>query len=381
MRIVYCLDSINRIGGIQRVTVEKANALAAIDGNEVWIVLADNSGKRIYEVSLSVHVIDLAVNYYDDDWKSRFHVLKGLLVKRGIHKRRLASELREICPDVVISVGESEKNILPSIKGKWITIREIHFTKHYRWLNAKSLFDKVMAWGGEFRDYGLSIKHYDRIVVLTYEDRETNWSGFKRVSVIPNPVSFKSEKASVLDRNRVLAVGRLTAQKNFSSLIRAFGKVASAHPGWCLDIIGEGGERNLLEDLIKKLSLEDRVFLRGESENVQDEMMGSSILAMSSRFEGFGLVIIEAMSVGLPVVAYSCPCGPKDIISDGVDGFLVPPEDEDFFAKRLSELIENESLRRNMGAAAFQKAGNYGAERISALWMDLFAELLAEKQR
>ena len=375
MRVVYCLDSINRIGGIQRVTVTKANALAGIPGNEVWILIADNSGKRVYEVSPKVHVIDLDINYYSDDWKSRWYVLKGFIVKRRLHRSRLKQELARIKPDVVVSVGQSEKHFLPGIKGPWARVREIHFPKNYRWLAADSLFDRILAVGGDIYDYRFRIHRYDRIVVLTNEDRERNWKFGNKVVVIPNPCEVRDAGVSALEDKRVIAAGRLTSHKNFSSLIRAFRKVADKHPDWRLDIFGEGDEREPLQKHISELSLAGNVSLKGSAGDIIKEMKASSVLALSSRFEGFGLVLIEAMSVGVPVVAYACPCGPKDIVTEGVDGFLVPFGDEDSMAGKLCELIEDERKRRSMGMAALSKAARYNVGEIMRMWMSLFGEL------
>ena len=108
-------------------------------------------------------------------------------------------------------------------------------------------------------------------------------------------------------------------------------------------------------------------------------MVGSSMLVMTSKFEGFGVVLIEAMSVGLPVVSYACPCGPKDVITNGKDGFLVPPEDEMVLAERLCSLIENDSMRREMGQEALENVKRFSIETVVAQWMDLFRKLVEER--
>ncbi|MCR5464841.1 MAG: glycosyltransferase family 4 protein [Bacteroidales bacterium] len=380
MRIVYCIDSVNNVGGIQQVTVVKANALAEVPGNEVWMLVADNSGNRVFGVSPKVRVIALEVDYYKNDWKSRWNVLIGIFFKRWQHRRRVAKALDSIDPDVLVSVGQSEKNFLPRIKGKWATIREIHYLKDYRWKAASSLFDKILAFAGDLRDYVFSINKYDSIVVLTEEDKETSWKGNPKVVVIPNPVEVKRGIRSNLDTKRVIAVGRLVPQKNFASLINAFRGVSMRHPDWRLDIYGEGPEREPLQSLISEFLLEDKIRLNGSSHRVLEEMANSSMLAMTSRFEGFGVVLIEAMSVGLPVVSYACPCGPKDIITDAVDGFLVPSGDEDKLAERICELIEDEDKRRRMGLAALSSSGRFDIDRVILLWMELFRKLIIETQ-
>ena len=375
MRIVYCIDSINGTGGIQRVTVAKANALGEMLGYDVWIALADNSGERRFEPSPRVHIVDLAVNYYEDDWKSKLNVLKGIVIKRARHKKRLTALFKEIQPDVVISVGESEKFFLPTIRGPWARIREIHYTKDYRWKAAKSLFDKFLALGGHFLDYSIFIKRYDRIVVLTREDKEIHWKDYYKTVVIPNPVTPDKEGQAELEAKKVVAVGRLVRQKNFSSLIQAYRKVADRHPDWRLGIIGDGPERDSLQALIGRLSLAEYVTIKKSTKTLNDELLSSSILAMSSLFEGFGLVLVEAMQLGVPVVSYACPCGPKDIITDGEDGLLIPPGDESALADGLCRLIEDEPLRKRMGAHASVSSKRFSLDAVMKLWVALFNQL------
>ncbi len=379
MRIAYCIDSINNVGGIQRVTVAKANALVEVPGNEVFILFADHSGERVLDVSPKVRVVDLGVDYYKDDWKSRWNVLKGIVIKRSLHRRRLEEVLHEVNPDILVSVGQSEKNFLPRIQGKWATVREIHYVKDYRWKAAQSIFDKILAFGGDLLDYSFNIKKYDRIVVLTHEDKELNWKDNPKVAVIPNPVEVRSGHISALNEKRIIAVGRLVQQKNFASLVNAFSLVAMRHPDWRLDIFGDGPEKSRLQTLISSLGLDDKIRLRGNTNRVIEEMVGSSMLVMTSKFEGFGVVLIEAMSVGLPVVSYACPCGPKDVITNGKDGFLVPPEDEMVLAERLCSLIENDSMRREMGQEALENVKRFSIETVVAQWMDLFRKLVEER--
>ena len=381
MRIVYCLNSIRYLGGIQRVTVVKANALANIEGNEVYIVVTDNKNGVITEpLSSKVHLIDLDINYYEDDYKSRWNVLKGIFIKRREHKKRLASVLNKIQPDIVISVGQSEKNMIPSIKGKWKTIREFHFVKDYRLRQAKSFFDKILAWGGNWYDFNLKIKGYDHIVTLTHEDKEMNWKGWKNVSVIPNPSTFQTDKTSTLNEKKVISVGRLTPQKNYASLIRAFKNVVDKHPDWTLEIYGDGPQEMELKSLIDKLNLKRHVFLKGFSSNIKEVMTNASIFALSSIFEGFGLVIVEAMACGLPVVSYECPCGPKDIITEGKDGFIVKVNDENALADKINLLIGKEKLRQQISNAAIIKAEQYNINNITPMWMQLFTTLNNENK-
>lgn len=379
MNIVYCTDSICYPGGIQRITIAKANALANINGNEVWIVVTDNKRpKPVLPISEKVHLVDLNVNYYEDDWKSKLHVLKGIFVKRREHRRKLKALFDAIQPNVVISTGTSEKNFLPRLKiaTQPAFIREIHFTTNYRQLAASGWFDKCSAWVGEYLDYRIFIKRYDKIVVLTNEDKELHWKHNDKVIVIPNPLTVKHSKRSTLTNKTVITAGRLVAQKNFASLIRAWTFVHLSHPDWRLEIWGEGNLKAELQHQIDLENLRGNVQLMGYTDEIISKFAKASLFVSSSMIEGFPLVLVEAMSCGLPIVSYACPCGPKDIITEGKDGFLVPIGDEQVMEDKLNYLIEHEDLRQQIGAAANGKSKQYSMDIIIQKWMSLFTELI-----
>jgi glycosyltransferase involved in cell wall biosynthesis len=373
MKIAYCLNSIRYVGGVSRITIVKANAFSEIPENEVFIIVTDNKkGILTEELNSQVHLIDLDVNYYDDDWKSKWHNLKGIIFKRCKHRKRLEKALRDIQPDIVISVNQSEKHILPSIKGKWKTIREFHLVSDYRKRFAFTFFDKVMAWMGDFYDQHFTLKKYDHIVVLTNEDKEMNWKGWEKVSVIPNPRTFQCNSHSSLEKHIVMSAGRLSGEKNYIDLIEAFGMVVNKHPDWTLEIYGEGPERKLLEKKIISLHLDKNISLKGLSTNIRENFLNASIAAFTSLYEGFLLSIVEAMECGVPVVSYATPCGPRDIISDGQDGYLVEMGDKSALADRLCQLIEDSEKRKQMGQAARKKAQDFAIENIMKQWQTLF---------
>lgn len=297
--------------------------------------------------------------------------------KRRLHRKKLKQELDRINPDIVISMGGSEKYMLATMKSnKWKRIREFHSERFYRKNLSSSLFDRISASLLNFYDFNLREYKYDRIVVLTNEDIETNWNGWKNVEMIPNPVSFTCEAPSLLINKTIVALGRLDHQKNFVSLINSFRLVSQRHPDWTLRIYGVGSQERMLDERIQTLNLQDRIKLMGYTKYVQSALKDGSIFCLSSIEEGFALVIVEAMECGVPVVSYQCPCGPKDIVSDGVDGFLVPVNDERAMADRICQLIEDEELRHKMGAAAKETAKKYHIENITKQWMQLFNELI-----
>lgn len=383
MKIVYCTDTICYPGGIQMVTITKANALAEIEGNEVWIVVTDNKRNVITTVSEKVHIIDLDINYYEDDWKGLFYQIRGILVKGRLHKRKLQSFLNFIAPDIVISTGTSEKYFLPSLSvcSKPKFIRELHFEKYYRRRAAVSTVSKLYARISECYDYCWKIKKYDKIVVLTHEDQDTNWKGWEKVVVMPNPITIQHNYESALDTKIAIAAGRLVQQKNFSSLIRIWSLVAEKYPDWTLQIWGSGGQEAMLKNLIVSMNLQERVKLMGYTNELQKEMQQASLFVMTSEYEGFGLVLLEAMSVGLPVISYACPAGPRDLINNGEDGYLIPIGDENQFAEKICFLIDNQDTLKRMGQNAFLKSQNFSIDSIVEKWMCVFKDLRNEIHR
>lgn len=380
MKIVYCLNSISHLGGIAAVTVAKANALADIKGNEVFVCVSDHEhNERSSQLSDKVNLIDLDVNYYADDWKSWWHIWKGIVVKRRAHRKKLEGVFREISPDIAVSVGQCEKYMLPRFKGNWVNVRELHYSSDYRQYAAKGLVGKMFSKVCDLYDFGWKMKAYDHIVLLTEEDRERNWRNAGKVSVISNPLTFTDAVRSSTANKKIISVGRLEQQKNYASLIRAFGRTAEKHPDWTFEIYGDGSQRCMLQRLIDGMNLSERFFLRKPVLSIADKMSGAAFFVLSSLYEGLPLVLLEAMACGLPVVSYDCPCGPKDIISDGVDGFLVPAGDERRLADQMNDLIEHPEKRRDMGRAALDKAENYKIEKIIPMWTALFERLVKEK--
>jgi glycosyltransferase involved in cell wall biosynthesis len=192
---------------------------------------------------------------------------------------------------------------------------------------------------------------------------------------IPNALPLLDGGVSSLDSRVVVAAGRLTGQKGFDLLIRAWASVVESAPEWKLRIYGGGPLRGELERLVTSLGLSSSVSLMGATKQMGEELARGSLFALSSRFEGFGMVLVEAMSKGLPVVSFDCPRGPSEIVSDGVDGLLVPAEDVDGLARALVSLMGDEARRRSFGAAALQKSRRYSAEEIGARWDELLDSL------
>lgn len=382
MKIAYCIDSVTAMGGIERITIAKANALADMEGYDIYILVAYHHIVPIFPLNPKIKLVVLDVDYGADYGKSPLQAWGIMVQKRKEYKRKLEKVVDEIMPDILISVNQSEKFSIKSLSLNYhpIIIREVHFCTEYRLLEPQNTFQLLVAKLRHWYDYRWNMKAIHRIVLLTEEDKERHWKNNPKAMVIPNPITDVPNVAhSETKEKRVIAAGRLVNQKNFASLIRAWKGVQAKHPDWKLDIYGEGSLKTSLEKLIADLQLEGAVCLQGKTQEIFKEMTNSSIFVLSSIYEGFGLVIVEAMSCGLPVVSYACPCGPKDIIEEGKDGFLVEVNDEQTLAARINQLIEDEELRRQMSQAALQKSEKYKMERIIPMWMDLFEKLKREK--
>jgi len=201
-----------------------------------------------------------------------------------------------------------------------------------------------------------------------------------RVVCIPNAAPANAEDRHAQPGSRVImAAGGLTRRKGFDRLLRAWTLLAPEHPEWSVEIFGGGVEHDALEARVHRLGLRRSVRLRGHSPKLIDELTRGALFAMTSRKEGFPMVILEAMSVGLPVVAYDCPTGPRDIVTDGVDGYVVPNGRTRLMAEALGRLMDDDDRRRHFGEAALEKAKRYELGAIAGRWEELLGELAAAR--
>jgi len=375
LKIVYCTPALYLAGGVERVLTLKANYFAEHFGYDITIILTDGKGKPFaYPLSDKIKVIHLDINF-EELWTCSFQKkIWVYLKKQRIYKRRLTEELMRIRPDITVSLLRREINFINGIKDGSKKIGELHVNRaNYRNFEAndtnviKRIFERF--W---MKNLVSHLKRLDRFVVLTHEDG-ASWSELPKVEVIPDPLSFSPQVQSSLSSKRIIAAGRYVYQKGFDLLLHAWASVEKRCPDWELVIFG-AGDRTPYERLSSELLLQ-RCSLNGPTADIEKEYLNSSLFAFSSRFEGFGMVLIEAMACGLPVVSFACPCGPKDIITDGIDGILVENGKVSQLAEKIIYMIEHPEERTRMGANAVRKSERYKIDRLAKDWQQLFESL------
>lgn len=381
MKIVYCTDLIFKMGGLEIITIAKANALAEIPGNQVWIALADNRYSAIVRLK-KVSVLDLAVRYYEKDNRGYWYAMMDLRRKRKYHRQRLEQMLNDINPDVVISTGLSAKHFLPKMKinSNPVYIMELHSSRHLAMHYAQRWYHKFVVKLAEFYNNIFTFRNYDRIVVLTEAEKTGAWARFNNISVIPNPLIKPALRQSTCQEKIAITAARFSWIKNFESLINIWAKVVLRHPDWVLQLWGQGPDEGPMKEQIERMGLQNHILIMGYTSEVQKKMSEASIFVLTSRSEGFSISTIEAMSVGIPTIVYNSPGGLPYVVKDGVTGFLVPLNDEDAYVETICKLIEDDELRKKMGLAALKASEQYKLDDIIQRWMDLFHELLVKKR-
>jgi len=217
-------------------------------------------------------------------------------------------------------------------------------------------------------------KFYNNVVVLTEADKKCYENLKINVSLIPNGIKLPTIKENKQRKKTVCSIGRLDPPKKFDSLMKAFSIIASKYSEWNLEIYGQGSIRNELERLIVDLNLSNRITLKGITDDVNSVLQENSIFAVSSEYEGFSIVLIEAMANGIACVSYDCPTGPGEIITDGIDGILVENQNENKMAESIEKLILNQHLRLELGSNAIKSVQKYSIDSVGTMWIKLLYE-------
>ncbi len=383
MRIAYIYTALTSMGGVDRILSTKANYFAEQCGYEVYIITDSQAGRPpVFPLSPKVKHIDL-----ETDFDIQYH--HGLMMRAFYYfslmrryKKRLTKVLNEIRPDFVLTTLGRDMDFLPKIKDGSIKIGESHiakhFTRNFHLMEQRGFPYKQIAhyWR---RKQEKAVRRLDALVVLTGYDAES-WATVRQAEVIPNPSPFTPEHFSSGQNKQIISVGRLNEQKGYDMLIEAWSLVAAKYPDWKLNIYGEGLLRNELDALIKEKKIEQSLHIYAPTPDIAEKYAESSLYVMSSRFEGFGLVLIEAMACGVPCISFDCPYGPSDIIRHSEDGLLIENGNIKKLAEAIVYLIEHKDIRLRMGEKARINSRRYVPEQVMNQWIDLFKKLKKEKE-
>lgn len=384
MTLLYLIAGTYRAAGMERVLANKTNWLAGkVDAQgrpeyDIVIATTDQRGRpSAFPLDPRIRTVDLGIGYEENNGQSFLNKLIRYPGKQLRHRARLKALIRRERPDVVVSMFCNDAGFVPSIANGARTVLEIHFSRFKRLQYGRkgfwALADRLRS-----RMDLRTVSRFDHFVVLTEEDAGY-WGNLPNLKVIPNARTFTTQTPSDCMGRTVLACGRYNNQKAFDRLIDAWSRIMvpdsegqdRGFRDWKLRIAGAGEEEESMKEQIDRLGLSGNVIL-GPCDNMQDEYRNAGIFALTSRYEGLPMVLLEAQASGLPIVSMACKCGPKDVIHDGVDGFLVPEGDVEGFAEKLAELMNDDGLRRRMGAEALRASDRFDEEKIMNQWTELF---------
>ena len=371
MKIVYVTDALAILGGIERVLVDKVNMLTEQLRYDIFVITV-NQGDHPIPFPLYPRVVhqDLGLHFHQ---QYRFHGLRRMMKIMELNrlfKKQLHEQFLQIQPDVIVCIRIELLRAILSVKGGIPLVFESHGMRHAGRFAHANWFERLKA-----AYYNRVVRHIQQIVALTEGDARDWHKANSRVSIIPNVVHLNPlGRCCIHQAKSVIFVGRFHTQKDIPSLLTIWQMVYQRHPNWQLQMYGDYGDEQAA--LLSKIShVNTNIVVHEPTSDIFNCYLESSVLVLTSLYEPFGLVLPEAMSCGLPVVAFDCPYGPADIITDGQDGFLIRHRDMNDFAEKVCLLIENEALRQRMGQAAVISSQRYQPSLIMPQWKKLFESL------
>ena len=377
MKILYLIKSFAIKAGTERVMNEKMNWLATHGYDVVLVTYEQGNHPFAFQLDHSIRHYDLGTRFFDLGRTNIISRFFKYFKRCGQFEKRLQKIVNQESPDILVATTYSGLllNEILRIKTDACRLLESHsvystFLKAANYRNHIVLFALYSVYDRAFQK---SVKGFDGMVTLTSADANMWKSYINHVNIIPNPISYIPKIFPISsDNHRIICAGRLENEKGYDLLIEAFSLIASRCGDWHIDIFGDGGEKEKLRQMISAKCLEDKVRLCCPTSQIYREYMQSNMFVMSSRNEGFGLVLLEAMSCGLPCVSFDCPFGPAEIIENGENGLLARNGDVKHLSEQILWMIEHPIEREQMGRVARQSVLRYDKDVIMQKWVSLF---------
>ena len=384
MKIVFLCNNFKSLNGVERVWSQRLSLLAEHPDYEVYLITYNQYGAPLsFPISDKVNHIDLATRYIS---RCSFHGIYQYIdryMSERSFRRELNQMLEKLNPDIVVcaDLHVSDLKAVLSSKVQAVRVVECHcglsayfedvkkFKRFFKRIRERILKCQLLS----------AIRKFDKIIVMT-ESEKAAWNLKDKVVCIPNMlVTYPNQEPDKSHVHKcVISVGRYAYQKGYDLLLDSWRIVQKKHPDWTLHIYGSHdgsvGDYERLKDQIQQYHITN-VILHQSTNDVYSCYGISDFYVMSSRYESFGLVLIEAMSCGLPVVSFDCKYGPQSIIRNGRTGFLVSPDDINEMATAICSMIENNETRQQMSVRARQESKNYTSERIMPIWHEFYESL------
>ncbi len=379
MKLLYCIGAVSQKGGAEKVFSNKANYFADILGWEIHVLVDDNTTNFAYNFSSKIKFHFLNSKQYLSGTTIPFFSYKKLIKRL---KPIYDSKINELKPDIIVVVQHGFADyIIPNLQKNDVpTVREFHTSKKASLIlinvRVNNFFLKIKERLRLQNIFKLFNK-YNYLVLLSNKDQKEG--GYKtKTVVIPNMLDQKPRQNTAIERinKKAISIGSMRDNgKQFDLQIRVWKRIVEIKPDWKLEIYGDGKCRRELQMLIDKLKLNNNVALCGITDNVEEKLLASDFFLFTSKAEGFGMVLIEAMSCGIPCISFDTPEGPADIISDGVDGFLIPYGNEVGLYEKILYLINNPEELHSMSKQASIKSYSYSPEVIIPKWIEFFQSI------
>lgn len=371
-KLLYITNAIDGSGGLERVLAVKTKILTEDFGYQIHIITLskaepaeDQASRKDLFFTFSEKIIHHNIDVSGNPFQYLSKYISGI--------KKAAAEIK---PEIILVCDDGLKAFfLPKILGTKIPIiYERHVSKLIEILENQSLLKGIFT-KAKFFLMDVLAKDFNQFIVLT-EGNKNEWKS-KNIQVISNPLPFFPAQKSSLNNKKVIAVGKQSYQKGFDRLLNAWALLDPEFQDWQLHIYGKLDKSLGLEKQAQNLKIEDQVFFHPPEKKIEEKYAESSIFVLSSRYEGFGMVLIEAMSLGIPCVSFNCNYGPSDIIKNKEDGFLIENGNEKEFAEKLQQLMKDENLRLQMGEKARENVQRFLPQNVVKQWDELFKKLIS----